>query len=267
MTRMYRKLPFQGGDPRLVSEVVNNLVEGKSNNSGEITLNSGGATTTTLFNERIGFESIILFTPLSIASAASNNYPFGTFEHQATQTFTANTPTVAAIATEEYAYGMSLASNQITVDYAGIYNVEVSGLFVNNTNAQKFAWMWIRVNGVDVPHSATKLSAPVRHDANIYGYIPVTIHHPLDLNVDDYVEIMVAVEDVGVYLNADVAQTTPFAVPSIPSLMVNLTMVEPSETAGSAHEMYVSSRQKGSAVITHLPNNVADNTFGYIIVG
>ena len=45
MTRMYRKLPFQGGDPRLVSEVVNNLVEGKSNNTGEITLNTGGATT------------------------------------------------------------------------------------------------------------------------------------------------------------------------------------------------------------------------------
>jgi hypothetical protein len=264
---MYRTLPYQGGDARLVSEVVNNAMNGNTNNSGEITLNTGGATTTTLFNERIGFDSIILFAPLTIASAASNNYPYGTFEHQVTQTFTANTPTVADIATTEFAYGMSLGSNQITVDYAGIYNVEVSGLFVNNTNAQKFAWMWIRVNGVDVPHSATKLTVPVRHDANIYGYIPVTIHHPLDLDVDDYVEIMVAVEDVGVYLNADTAQTTPFAAPSIPSLMVNLGMIEPSETTGSAHEMYVSSRQKGSAVITHLPNNVADNTYGYIIVG
>jgi hypothetical protein len=34
---MYRKLNWQGGTPREVSEIVNNLVEGKSNNTGEIT--------------------------------------------------------------------------------------------------------------------------------------------------------------------------------------------------------------------------------------
>ena len=44
---MYRKLPFQGGDARSVAEIVNNLVEGKSNNTGEITLAVGGVTSTT----------------------------------------------------------------------------------------------------------------------------------------------------------------------------------------------------------------------------
>jgi len=44
-------------------------------------------------------------------------------------------------------------------------------------------------------------------------------------------------------------------------------MIDPSQTTGSAHELYVSNRQKGQATITHLPNDAADNTFGYIIVG
>ena len=34
MPRMYRTLPYQGGDPRAVAEVVNNAMNGKTNNSG-----------------------------------------------------------------------------------------------------------------------------------------------------------------------------------------------------------------------------------------
>jgi len=48
---MYRKLPWTGGDPRSVAEIVNNLVEGKSNNTGTITLNTGNATTTTMIQQ------------------------------------------------------------------------------------------------------------------------------------------------------------------------------------------------------------------------
>jgi len=99
----YRILPVQGtNESRVISEVVNNAMQGKTNNHGTITLATAGATTTTLYDERIGFNSIILLTPLSIASATtSSQLPNGLFEHQATQTFSANTPTIASIATEE----------------------------------------------------------------------------------------------------------------------------------------------------------------------
>ena len=50
---MFRVLPYQGGTPRDISEVVNNLMNGKSNNTGTITLATGNATTTTLIDERI----------------------------------------------------------------------------------------------------------------------------------------------------------------------------------------------------------------------
>ena len=267
MPRMYRTLPYQGGDPRLVSEVVNNAMNGKTNNSGTVTLATGGATTTTLFNERIGFDSIILFTPLSIASAASNNYPYGTFEERADITFaTVDTPQILNLSESEYTVGMSLASNRITVSYSGVYDLDVSALFVNTAVQIHEAYIWVRVNGTDVPHSATKFSVIERH-GGVDGYMPININHPLELNANDYVEVVASVDNTGIYLGNYVAQTTPFVRPAIPALMVNLQMIDPSQTTGSAHELYVSNRQKGQATITHLPNDAADNTFGYIIVG
>ena len=77
-TNMYRKLPFQGGDPRLVAEVVNNAMEGKTNNTGEVTLNTSWASSTTLYDERIGFDSVILLMPVSDA-AETATAPYGDF--------------------------------------------------------------------------------------------------------------------------------------------------------------------------------------------
>jgi hypothetical protein len=66
---MYRKLNWQGGTPREVSEIVNNLVEGKSNNTGDFTTTQS-TTTSTIYDERIGYNSVILFTPMNDKAAA-----------------------------------------------------------------------------------------------------------------------------------------------------------------------------------------------------
>ena len=264
---MYRKLPWRGGNPREVSEVVNNLVEGKSNNTGEFTLNTGNATTTTIFDERIGNNSVILFAPLTLSAAATNAYPYGTFEERADITFaTANTPQVLDLSESEYTVGMSLASNRITVSYAGVYDLDVSALFANTASQIHEAYLWVRINGTDVPHSATKFSVIERH-GGVDGYMPINIHHPLELDANDYVEVVASVDNTGIYLKNYVAQTTPFVRPAIPALMVNLQMIDPSQTTGSAHELYVSNRQKGQATVTHLPNNVSNKTYGYVIIG
>ena len=67
---MYRKLNPAGAEPREISEVVNNLVEGKSNNTGTFSLVTGGSTVTTLQEERIGYDSVILLMPLNSDAAA-----------------------------------------------------------------------------------------------------------------------------------------------------------------------------------------------------
>ena len=264
---MFRVLPYAGGTPREISEIVNNAMNGKTNNTGTITLETGGATSTILYDERIGFDSVILFAPLTLSAAATNAYPYGTFEERADITFaTANTPQILDLSESEYTVGMSLASNRITVSYAGIYDLDVSALFVNTDVQIHESYIWVRVNGTDVPHSATKFSVVESH-GGVDGYMPININHPLELDANDYVEVVAAVDNTGIYLENYVAQTTPFVRPAIPALMVNLQMIDPSQTTGSAHELYVSDKQKGQATVTHLPNSVSNKTYGYVIIG
>ena len=70
---MYRTLNYMGSNPRDVAEVVNNAVNGKTNNTGTVTL-AASTTTTTLNDERLGFDSVILLSPLTANAAAQNPY-------------------------------------------------------------------------------------------------------------------------------------------------------------------------------------------------
>jgi hypothetical protein len=70
---MYRTLNYMGSNPRDVAEVVNNAVNGKTNNTGTVTL-AASSTTTTLNDERLGFDSVILLSPLTANAAAQNPY-------------------------------------------------------------------------------------------------------------------------------------------------------------------------------------------------
>jgi len=61
-------LPQTGGDQREVAEVVRGIMEGKTNNTGYFTAGTS-TTTTTLNNERIGYNSAIIFTPMNDKAA------------------------------------------------------------------------------------------------------------------------------------------------------------------------------------------------------
>tara|TARA_R110000824_G_scaffold275346_1_gene464045 strand:+ start:38 stop:337 length:300 start_codon:yes stop_codon:yes gene_type:complete len=71
---MYRILPYQGGEPRNVAEVINSAMAGKTNNTGSVTLRASN-TTTTITDERLGFDSVILLSPLTANAAAQIPYP------------------------------------------------------------------------------------------------------------------------------------------------------------------------------------------------
>ena len=70
----YRKLNPAGANPREISEVVNNLVDGKSNNTGSITIATGGATSTVIYDERIGFDSFVILTPTTSGASGYDYY-------------------------------------------------------------------------------------------------------------------------------------------------------------------------------------------------
>ena len=62
-------LPYAGGDEREVAFVVNNLLEGKINSTGTVTL-TASTTSTVVSDRRVGANSLIFFMPQT-ANASS----------------------------------------------------------------------------------------------------------------------------------------------------------------------------------------------------
>ena len=93
MTRtvQFQTLPPFGGDQRQVAEVVRGVMDGKTNNTGKVTLSTGSATTTPIYDSRIGNESLIMFTPLSSISFNDNVYVSSQQQGQAVISHAANT--------------------------------------------------------------------------------------------------------------------------------------------------------------------------------
>jgi hypothetical protein len=259
----FRTLPPFGGDPRQVSEVVRGVMDGKTNNTGRITLATGNATTTTLYDERIGFDSLIFLVPVSNAAEADST-PYGAFQDTTDQT-AANTTTAYAITlnTTDYSNGIYVSnSSRINVRNYGIYNLQFSIQFKNTTNDAQDVDIWFRKNGTNIANSNSRFSLPARKSSGDPSHLIAALNFFLELQANDYVEIMWRVTDTGVSIEHFDTSTSPTR-PAVPSAIVTMTYVAPSAT----YNVYVSSQQQGSATLTHWSNNTADKTYGYIVVG
>ena len=259
---MYRKLPWTGGDPRSVAEIVNNLVEGKSNNTGSITLATGNATTTTISDERIGYNSIILLTPISTA-AGSDTVPYGAFQDTTDQTAASTTAAYAiTFNTTDFSNGVYLSnSSRLNVRNSGLYNLEFSIQFKNTTNDTQDAEVWFRKNGTDIAASNSRFGLAPRKSAGDPSHTIGALNLYLDLVAGDYVELMWKVSDTGVSIEHYAAGTSPTR-PATPSVITTMTYVSTSASTN----VYVSARSSGSATLKHFANSTADKTYGYIIV-
>ena len=265
MTRriQFQTLPVFGSDPRQVAEVVRGVMNGKTNNTGEITLATGNATSTTLYDDRIGFDSLIFFVPLS-AAAEADSAPYGAFQDTTDQT-AANTTTAYAVTldTTDYSNGVYLSnSSRLNVRNYGIYNIQFSIQLKNTTNDSQDTDIWFRKNGTNVAGSNSRFSMPARKSTGDPSHLIAAMNFFLEMNAGDYVEVMWRVSDVGVSIEQYPTSTSPTR-PSIPSAIITLHYVAPSATTN----LYVSTQQQGEATITHWANATADKTYGYIVVG
>ena len=93
----YLNLPVNGGTPREISNVVNNILNGKINPTGNVTLTNSSATTT-LYDARIGDDSVILFMPTTSDASTENIHVTGRQKGQATLNH------ASATTTRSYAY-------------------------------------------------------------------------------------------------------------------------------------------------------------------
>jgi len=263
MATMFRTLPPFGQDPRAVAEIVNGIMNGKTNNTGTITLATGNATTTTLYDERISPDSKIILIPFSDA-AEQDAAPYGQFSNNTDQ-IAPSTGTSAVVLwdTTELSNGVYLSnSTRINVRNGGTYSVNFSLQLQNSTNDHQYADVWYRVNGTDVVRSGSRFGIPPRKStgdpAAMIGYMSIFV----ELDANDYVEIAGSVSDVGVTLE-HYAADTGIPRPAIPAAIISVQYIAPMAYAN----VYVSAQFKGSATITHFANSTANKTYAYVVVG
>lgn len=145
-----------------------------------------------------------------------------------------NTATGVTFNTLESAFGWTLnAPGSATAAVAGVYTIRYSLQFINTANAIHYATVWLKVNTVDVPNSASIFTIPARKSASpgeegyVLGYSEATF----TVQVGDEIELYWATDlagnpttpTEGVYIFHDAAQVSPFARPAIPSAIGSIS--------------------------------------------
>ena len=154
---------------------------------------------------------------------------YGAFQDTTTQSITViNTPIPIKLNTVDLSNQVTVANNgssnptRITVANTGIYNIQWSGEFQNNTNQIHDVNIWIRINGVDVVGSNGLVAVPSRKSATLgdEGHTIQGWNFLLSLVGGDYVEFIWMATDLGVSLKYYAGATPP---PSTASVVVTVT--------------------------------------------
>ena len=87
----------------------------------------------------------------------------------------------------------------------------------------------LQKNGTDIASSNSSFSLPARKSASVYSYLIAVTPFMIDLNANDYIQIMWRVSDVGVTIQhlpavAASAGVTP-AIPATPSVILTAQFI------------------------------------------
>ena len=135
------------------------------------------------------------------------------------------TQTAASINT---AYGMTLNATDISfgvytgtptsriyIDTEGYYNFQFSAQLEKTTGGVGAVYIWCRVNGVDIPYSATKIRIQGNNAETVAAW-----NFVLPINAGDYFELMWSTDDTDCQIFASAASSP---VPAIPSVILTVT--------------------------------------------
>lgn len=160
---------------------------------------------------------------LDTAGGKYVNFPYGAFSSDADQTATINTATLMTLNTTDFANQVSISSSKITVENAGIYNLQFSAQFQNTDTAFQDVYIWLRQNGVDITGSTGFVSIPNRH-AGTDGHSIVGWNYFLSMAENDYIEIYWSIPNAAVSIQHLAASGTPTK-PSTQSVVATLSFV------------------------------------------
>lgn len=112
---------------------------------------------------------------------------------------------------------------KITVDKAGIYNIQFSIQFINANANDKAASVWARQNGVDIPASNGDLSIPAKH-GSIDGRLIAAWNYFVTAAAGDFFELMWSTESSDVSIQHIPTQSSPTR-PATPSVILTVARV------------------------------------------
>jgi hypothetical protein len=108
--------------------------------------------------------------------------------------------------------------SHIVTNVAGYYNFQFSAQLAKTAGSTMTAWVWPRVNGVDIPDSNTKLQLTGSSSSEMVA----AWNFVLPMNAGDYFELYWAADHVDVILKAEAANSFS---PAIPPVILTATFV------------------------------------------
>jgi len=143
-----------------------------------------------------------------------------------------NTATKVLWSTLDSGYGFTLnVDSTATPTYTGVYKIDYSLQFFNTYNQIQDVYVWLQIDGDDVPGSASIFSVPNSHggvDGALVAYSSITFSVTAGQDVALYWATNRAATSggaTGIYMHEAPAQTSPFNMPSIPSAIGSIVLV------------------------------------------
>ena len=146
-----------------------------------------------------------------------------------------NEPTIVKWDTLEVGRGFILNMNSTaTAEYSGVYKIDYSLQFANNANSPHDVYVWLQVNGNDVPDSSSKFTVPTRKSSNVASHIVAYSHITFEVQAGESIGLWWATDlaadplipKEGVWMEFEAAQTSPpYDRPANPSAIGSIVYV------------------------------------------
>ena len=143
---------------------------------------------------------------------------YGAFHSTQTQTAAAiNTAYPMTLNATDLSFGVytGTPNSRIYIDTEGIYNFQFSAQLDKISGGVGLVFIWVRVNGIDIPDSATQIRIQGNNAETVAAW-----NFVLQLNAGDYFELIWSTDDTSCQILASAASAPH---PGIPSVILTVT--------------------------------------------
>jgi len=143
---------------------------------------------------------------------------YGAFHSTLTQTAVAiNTAYGMTLNATDVSFGVYVGTptSRVYLDTEGLYNFQFSAQLGKTAGGLGAVYIWVRINGIDIPDSATKIRIQGNNAECVAAWNFVLL-----VNAGDYFELMWSTDDTTCQIFASAASSP---VPSIPSVILTVT--------------------------------------------